>query len=311
MYNVEKFLAKCILSCENQDISKNEYEIICVNDGSPDNSFQIAETLALQYPNIKVISQPNRGLSAARNTGICCAQGDYIFFVDSDDWIEEKILKKISCILKSEKPDVLCICAANVYETQLQRRMDYKNYKAVSGPESMLSLSSCCAPFQIVRKAFLDEYKIRFCEGIYHEDTEYTPRMRYFAKKVCYMNDIVYYVYQNPNSITRTVNTKKVYDVITVVAPNIHNFAEKEVTSEYRPKYNEIIASSINNTLTCNYPLSKKDKHKINKILAESRYLYDDYCHSRLWRHRIMGWLFKLFPNNPIEIFSLMKLRFC
>lgn len=98
MYNVEKFLAKCILSCENQDISKNEYEIICVNDGSPDNSFQIAETLALQYPNIKVISQPNRGLSAARNTGICCAQGDYIFFVDSDDWIEEKILKKISCI---------------------------------------------------------------------------------------------------------------------------------------------------------------------------------------------------------------------
>ena len=92
MYNVEKFLAKCILSCENQNISKKEYEIICVNDGSLDSSAIIAEEIAKQYNNIIIINQENQGLSVARNTGLSNAKGDYVWFVDSDDWIEEKFL---------------------------------------------------------------------------------------------------------------------------------------------------------------------------------------------------------------------------
>lgn len=310
MYKVENYLEKCILSCENQDISKDEYEIVCINDGSPDNSLKIAENFASLYSNIKVISRSNGGLSAARNTGIDNALGEYLFFVDSDDWIEMNCLKKITSVLESEKPDVLCICAANVLGNSLQRRMDFTGFRVESGPESMLSFSSPCAPFQIVRKSHLSKYNIRFCEGIYHEDVEYTPRMRYFAEKVCYLNDIIYYVYQNPNSITRTINVKKVFDVIAVVTPHVHLFAEKYVDAKYRHKYNEIICSAINTVLSRNYPLSYDDKQKVNKIMYENRYLFRNYCNSTIFRYKVEGLLFKLFPNYVVEVFNFMNWRF-
>lgn len=311
MYKVEKYIKRCILSCLKQNLSQNEYEIICVNDGSPDNSRYIAESIAESHSNLKVVSRSNGGLSAARNTGISVAKGKYIFFVDSDDWIEENCLKKISDKLCLETPDVLCINAANVLNNRLQRRMDYSGYQSTSGPESMLLHTSSCAPFQIVRKAHLDEYNIRFYEGIYHEDVEYTPRMRYFAKKVCYMNDIIYYVYQNPESITRTINVKKIYDVINVVVPHIHKFAEKHVEVKYRSKYNEIIASAINTVLNRNFPLTKEDKQKVNSILSKNRFIYDDYSNTSLIKYKIEGLFFKIFPKHPVDIFYIMNFRFC
>lgn len=307
MYKVEAFIEKCLNSCLNQNISKEEYEIVCVNDGSPDKSAAIAKRVAEENTNIRVIDRPNGGLSVARNTGLEHAKGEYIFFVDSDDWIQENCLGKISSLLMSEKPDVLCICAANVCGERYERRMSYVDCEATTGPDSMRLYKSPCAQFHIVRKAHLDKHKIRFYEGIYHEDVEYTPRMRYFAKKVCYLNDIIYYVYPNPNSITRTVNVKKVYDVLTVVVPHIHEFAEKYVGKKYRAKYNEIIGSAINTALTCNYPLGREDKEKINMILSNNRHFYDDYCNSTLLRYKIEGWLFKLFPNHAVEVFYLLS----
>ena len=89
VYNVEKYVEKCIRSCENQDIPKENYEVIVVNDGSPDGSLAIVERLANEFSNIKVINQENKGLSMARNTGLEAAKGEYVWFVDSDDWIEE------------------------------------------------------------------------------------------------------------------------------------------------------------------------------------------------------------------------------
>ena len=109
IYNVEKYVEKCIRSCEAQDISKEDYEIVVINDGSPDNSLKIVERIADEFPNIKIISQPNKGLSAARNTGMRNASGDYYMFVDSDEWIAEKWLGKICSKLRTEQPDALAI----------------------------------------------------------------------------------------------------------------------------------------------------------------------------------------------------------
>lgn len=310
IYKVEKYLEKCILSCVNQNIPSGDYEIIAVNDGSPDKSLQIVERIASHYANIRVITRQNGGLSAARNTGIDNAKGEYLFFVDSDDWIENNCLRKITDVLKEQKPDVLCICSANVLGNQIARRMSYEGLKSESGPESMLHYVTPCATFHIVRKAHLDQNNIRFYEGIFHEDTEYTPRMRYLAKKVSYLNDIIYFVFQNSNSITRTVNIKKIYDVITVVVPNLHYFSIEHVNLKYRSVYMNIISSSINTVLTSNYPLSWKEQREINKLLSDRSYLFDDYCKSTKFRYKMEGMLFKLFPNNPVDIFYLMKFKF-
>ena len=95
MYNVEKYVEKCILSLEDQDIPKVDYEIICVNDGSPDKSQQIVEKLQQKFSNIILINQVNQGVSVARNIGIKRANGKYILFVDPDDALQKKCLKSL------------------------------------------------------------------------------------------------------------------------------------------------------------------------------------------------------------------------
>ena len=142
MYKVEAFIEKCLNSCLNQDISKEEYEIVCVNDGSPDKSAEIAEHIAKSNANIRVINRPNGGLSAARNTGIDNAKGEYIFFVDSDDWIADNCLGKITSILKEEKPDGIAIApfreeapAGNRRDTTdgLQKK-EFSNHSSKTSP---------------------------------------------------------------------------------------------------------------------------------------------------------------------------------
>ncbi|MDH6314239.1 glycosyltransferase involved in cell wall biosynthesis [Parabacteroides sp. PFB2-10] len=95
VYNVEAYLEECLDSCLEQDIPHSDYEIIAINDGSPDGSLAILERYAAKYPNITVLSQENRGLSATRNRGIEVAKGEYIWFIDSDDWIEKNCLSSL------------------------------------------------------------------------------------------------------------------------------------------------------------------------------------------------------------------------
>ena len=95
MYNVENYIEKCVCSAYNQDLKETEFEIIAVDDESPDNSLKLISTLAQKHSNIFVVSQKNRGLGGARNTGIKHAKGDYLLFLDADDFYIENTLKKI------------------------------------------------------------------------------------------------------------------------------------------------------------------------------------------------------------------------
>lgn len=103
VYNVEKYLPRCLESVMNQTYA--ELEIICVNDGSPDNSSAILEEYAKKDGRIKVINQQNKGLSGARNTGIEAATGDYIVFLDSDDWMDEDAVE--AAVSKAENADTV------------------------------------------------------------------------------------------------------------------------------------------------------------------------------------------------------------
>ena len=115
VYNVEKYIEKCLLSCVHQDIPSDSYEIIVVNDGTKDNSLRIAESIATTHSNISIVSQQNKGLSAARNTGLKLAKGNYIWFIDSDDWIEDNCLSSI-CQRLAQDIDILQIGYSFAYE---------------------------------------------------------------------------------------------------------------------------------------------------------------------------------------------------
>ena len=107
VYNVEKYLEECLDSVVNQTLK--EIEIICINDGSIDNSVKILEKYRDKYSNIKVINQKNLGVGRARNVGVKLAKGEYIFFLDSDDYIEVDALEKCYIEAKQHRLDVVLI----------------------------------------------------------------------------------------------------------------------------------------------------------------------------------------------------------
>jgi len=118
VFNVEKFLEKCILSLVNQDIDCHVYEIIAINDGSTDSSSIILENLKQKISNLIIINQENKGLSGARNTGFNAAQGDYIICVDSDDYLLPNTLKHLLYLVKKNNLDILEFAALGVDENQ-------------------------------------------------------------------------------------------------------------------------------------------------------------------------------------------------
>lgn len=106
MYNVEKYVERCIRSLEKQDIPKDDYEIICINDGSPDNSRDVVRNLQNEFDNIVLIDQENQGVSMARNNGIDIASGKYLLMVDPDDYIKHDVLKERLEVLDQNNLDI-------------------------------------------------------------------------------------------------------------------------------------------------------------------------------------------------------------
>lgn len=306
VYNVEKYVEKCIRSCEDQDIPKEDYEVIVVNDGSPDGSLAIVERVAKEYPNIKVISQENGGLSAARNTGMQNAIGEYYMFVDSDDWIAENCLGKLTKKLKDENPDALAICAANVINGEPKRRQSYPDETPIAGRDLLKKGVSPCAPFSIWSASFFKDNNLKFYEGIFHEDSELTPRAYYLAKKVSFVNDIIYFVYQNPTSITRSVNPKKAFDLVKVICPNLSEFA-KGVDEDYKVKYYDIVGECLNNGMDAIQGASVKEKDKLNEEIVKRAYLWRDIRKSSVFKYRIEALLVGIFKKHPLSVYEFMQ----
>ena len=108
-YNVEKYIEACVHSCENQDLPRDSYEIIIVNDGSTDSTYSTIERLSGVYENIRIVTQKNQGLSVARNNGFKLARGKYVWFIDSDDCISSNCLGKCLEIMERDDLDALVV----------------------------------------------------------------------------------------------------------------------------------------------------------------------------------------------------------
>ena len=308
-YNAAPYLDECLESCCRQDLDKSRYEIIIVNDGSTDTTLQIAEKWAAEHHNVKVISQQNKGLSMARNAGIEAAEGKFIMFVDSDDHIAENCLGKIAEICTSQTPDMLRFCAANVIGGQPQRRYSYKSEGPAAGKELIKEKFQVCAPFAAYRKAFLDDNALRFLPGVFHEDNEFTPRAYYFAEKVISLDDIVYFVRQTPDSITRTPNPKRGYDLLKIT-DRLSEFAQENTDPEYRKYIYKQIADCINWCIRLMNELPDKEKAALKDTIYQRREIFGYFLKSSSCSHRIEGMLLRIFPKRMGWIYkTLDRLR--
>lgn len=216
VYNVEKYLHKCVNSLLSQDLLTEKYEIILVDDGSPDHCGEICDRYAADHSNIKVIHRKNGGLSAARNSGIDVAQGKYLQFVDSDDFLEPNVLKGLVQKMDDEQLDILRFNYQNVnekYEVFEPNKVskpfvDYRDEVCDGLTFLNERLGFACYACQfIIRRELL--VNCHFKEGIYFEDTEWTPRILLKAHRVTSTDFMVYNYLVRSGSITKSIDEKK------------------------------------------------------------------------------------------------------
>lgn len=220
VYNVEAYLGKCINSCLCQDLSKNNYEIIVVIDGSPDNSIEVARQFQSDNDNVKIVVRENGGLSAARNTGLEAASGDYVWFIDSDDYIEENILGDIVRNLQSNQLDALWVGWQDVDEKGMLIPPFAPHYHSadksiMSGCEFMTRVLNnyLYAWSFIYRRSFLVTYQLRFTEGMYYEDTDFAFRSLPLVGKIRLYDKTCYNYLQRDGSIVHFTNKRKLEDI--------------------------------------------------------------------------------------------------
>lgn len=216
IYKVEQYLAKCVDSLLNQDLSPEEYEIILVDDGSLDHCVEMCEEYAAHFANIKVLHRENGGLSAARNSGIDVAQGKYVQFVDSDDYLESNVLKTLVAKMETDNLDILRFNYQNVNERYEafnpnkdgKRYVDYRDEVCDGLVFLTHRLGPGCYAWQfVIKRELLDG--CRFKEGIYFEDTEWTPRLLSKALRVTSTEILVYNYLMRQGSITQSIDEKK------------------------------------------------------------------------------------------------------
>lgn len=256
VYNVEKYIARCLHSLLNQDIPQNEYEIIVVDDGTPDDSARIAQSIADKNKNVIVVHRENGGLSAARNTGLQYVHGRYVFFVDSDDFIEPNVL---STILNSAEKRGLDILG---FSTCRRRKDNHINW--VHTFNDYLDDTGIIDGFTLLRKGFeptsvwsylyqvefLNYHNFRFKEGIIHEDIEFNYRIFLKATRFGVTNLLVYnYCLNEMQSITKGRNLNQEAYALTSnmdVAASIKSYIRKEsIPVDIFKKYDSIMNSLL------------------------------------------------------------------
>lgn len=210
VYNVEKYISKCLYSLTNQTLE--DIEIICINDGSTDNSLKLLENFKNKDSRIIVINQKNSGQSAARNKGIEAAKGEYIGFVDSDDWVELNFFEKLYNSAKRTDSD---IAIAGIYSCHpiTKRKFLYFDKEIVTRDKN-LKFELCDIPEKsycwnkIYKHSSLKKSGVKFEEGIIFEDCIYTPQIVYFLDQMITVPN-TYYYYRRRNNSTVKQRDKK------------------------------------------------------------------------------------------------------
>lgn len=222
IYNVEKYLSRCITSCLQQDMAEEDYEIIAVIDGSPDGSLSIAKKFAKQYCNIVVLEKTNGGLSDARNFGINASHGKYVWCIDPDDYIEPNILGSIYKRMESGNLDALWIRYRNINENNeiipyYDIPLRSHNTTIMNGPEFMgkVMATYMMAWTFIYRKNFLVENSLWYKKGMIYEDTEFAYRALPKLNRIQLFDNICYNYLQRRGSISKNYSFKKYKDICT------------------------------------------------------------------------------------------------
>jgi glycosyltransferase involved in cell wall biosynthesis len=305
VYNVEKYLKQCLESVINQTMP--EIEIICVNDGSTDASPQILKEFAQKDDRIKIINKENGGIASARNRGLEYATGEYIGFVDSDDWIEPHMYETLYNNAKKHDSDMV-MCSAHIYDDTAQKmRYDMPYFTLERLDESFDDIIfdhthqnlifgiNVTAWNKLYESKFIQENNIRFQEGLDFEDNPFFYETYLKAKKVSLIRDQLYFYRVNRKGSFITSGNKRFFDIVPIHRINediikenyleyldlfynykIHTIIPRlqQVDTEYQDEFLEIIKEDF----------AKMDSEEINKLNEPNQIIYKNLMSSQTYR---------------------------
>ena len=292
VYNVEQYLENCLNSILNGNL-KN-IELICINDGSTDNSLNILNNYAEKYNNIKVISQQNQGQGVARNLGIEIAQGEYIGFVDPDDWVEPEMFERMYNQAKKFDLDIITCNRKCHFQDKIKYKNDWKkikgNYTNIKKQkvtnirpnnnltyqdiQQTLLVSFCFCWNKIFKASLIKDYNIKFSSTRLSEDVIFILKAFLYAKKISYLNEYLYNYRESSQSISHKI-TDYAFDEFQVIQ-------ELEEFFNNNPQYKNFLYENYQFyklfSLTHKYNQVSKNKQKLfllkaKNILNQKEYL--------------------------------------
>lgn len=312
VYNVERYVRKCILSIINQedDLFKG-IEVIVVNDGSKDKSVEQIQDLVDGYDNITLVNQENLSLSVARNNGMALATGDYVWFVDSDDWITSNAVNVIMPYLDNINDIVTINYTVVNEEGEFSRSTPFCEAKTMSGKDTFRQRCEFATMAQrgIYRKEFMSKNNLTFMPGVYNQDDELCLRASYLAESVTLIPDSVYYFLRTTGdkhkSIMNSGKPKYGFDYLTV-SKSLEKFADEHIkeTDIYK-LFQGRIAVLINMGLIAISKCSEEDQRKYIEMYKD---LNLERCYYKAGgKYFLEGVLFSLFPNKMVTLFKFLK----
>ena len=270
MYNVEQYIEKCIRSIENQDIDKDCYEILVIDDGSLDRSSMIVEKLQEEFSNIAMYHKTNGGASSARNYGIERAKGKYCWFIDSDDYIEKNVLKELLFQLETDNLDYIGFI---IYDVRGQKKTN--GFEGIKRPADIISgleyikkyhiAQSPCV--HILRTEIYQKYNLRFIEGVIYEDYEFVLRLYKFCNRMKFIDLPVYnYILKESGSVTSIrsyAQNKRSFDSWYVIIDSLQNYFKNSADTYAHYAYswiNNYKYIALTNLLVKPFPFGDKKK---------------------------------------------------
>lgn len=307
IYEVEKYIARCASSLLHQTASREYYEVIFVNDGTKDNSIGVLHSVIDfdRFSNFYLVEKENGGLSSARNYGLSFVKGDYIWFVDSDDWIEEDSVERLISLLRND-PDVLIMSQVFKNHSDGQSLMFKQTYKLVcSGIEALrLSLPNM-APMHICRRDFLASNNITFKAGILHEDAEFTPRVKFLANTCTIIDKPLYHYYMRDGSISHIVNPIRVYSYFAVL-DSLSQFLVEQVRVDDYVCFSASFAADIYSLLNISTKMPEGIQTEVNDYFKNNPQLAKMMILNSNLKSKVMGLLLKWFPAKATFVYKAL-----
>ena len=280
IYNVEKYLTKCIESILND--TYKDYEIILVNDGSKDNSQVIIDEYVKEYPDkIKAYIKENGGLSDARNYGITKASGEYITFIDSDDYIEKDYLYHAMNIIDKENPDLLISDLNYIWENSdkemYQKGLSNRNVN----PKKDIFLSPLFAWNKIYKKELFDKLNLRYPKGLWYEDIPVTLTFAVNTNKISYYSGLSVNYLQRDTSIMGSKYNDKMFDIFKIMDMVKDSLNKYNLYNEYKDELEYLAIEQLMWYGAFRFLRTDRYKDLLNKSFEYMNMNFPNYKHNK------------------------------